>query len=628
MTTPQPVGNRSYRLHGLFQAVILVCLLIFVTWSLFAMNRAREEKFRLEALSSCRVLEVAIADILHDGPPLQITRQIGLIQQRIDRLVASDPHIVRLSVIARAADGTYRHIASSLPSRIGQPANPEDLDAFSSGEIIFLDEDYQDVGALDITYPVRDFDGGIIALLGYTVSREPDSTPMVLGGLGLLIFCLLVFHLRQARIVVRQEREIQQSLRRQLQNEEALRAMSEELHQAKKMEAVGMLAGGVAHDLNNMLMGVVALPDLMLEEGNLTPRQREQLIAIREAGNRIAAVVSDMQVLSRDSATSQEVVDLNQIVRDYLESPEYAEIAGRHNVELSCDLAPDLPAVIGTGSHLRKILMNLVINAMEACNRQGLIRVSTRPVTLTRAYEGYETVPPGDYVRLRVSDNGCGIDPENMGRIFDPFFSKKVLGHSGTGLGLAICWSIVHDHGGYIDLSANDPGCVFDIYLPACDRQTKPAVPDSVELPRAQNSTTTVLVVDDEPEARKVACDMLRLLGYQALAAESGEAALALLRRQRVDLVLLDMVMPPGMDGLETYRRMLALDPGLKALVISGQAESGDVHEVMRLGAGAFLKKPLSLQRLAQAVHEELKRNPDGSPEPDDRNTENQDVQA
>jgi len=615
MIRSQPAGSLSYHLQGLFPAAILVCLLLFVGWSLFTMNRAHEDKFRLEALSRCRVLEVAIADILHDGPPREIAQRTGLIQQRIDRLVASDPRIVRLSVIARAADGSYRHIASSLPSRVGQPAHPEDIEAFTSGDIVFLDEDYRDVGALDITYPVRDFNGNIIALLGYTVRREPDSTPKVLGSLGLLTFLLLVFHLRQARTVVRQEQEIQRNLRRQLQNEEALRAMSEELHQAKKMEAIGMLAGGVAHDLNNMLMGVVALPDLMLEEGHLSPRQREQLVAIREAGNRIAAVVSDMQVLSRNSASRQDPVDLNQVVSDYLDSPEYADVSSRHDAGLTLDPGPDLPPVIGTATHLRKVLMNLVINAMEACERQGRILVETRAITLTEAFAGYETIPPGHYVRLRVSDNGCGIDPEHLGRIFDPFFSKKAQGRSGTGLGLAICWSIVHDHGGFIDLSAKDPGCTFDIYLPAGGQPAEAAPSSETETPRSRNPATRVLVVDDEPEVRQVACAMLRHLGYQALAAESGEAALTLLRRQPVDLVLLDMVMPSGLNGLETYRRILALHPGQKTLIVSGQAESADVRGALRLGAGGFLKKPLSLTQLARAVYDELWCKPAGDHE-------------
>lgn len=600
-------SNRPYLLQSLFQITVLVCLLIFVGWSLFTMRQTEERRFRFEALNRCRVLEVAIADILHGGSK----RQIDQIQKRIDKLVESDPRIVRLSVIAKAADGRYRHIASSLPIRVGKPAREEDLEALSSGKIIFLDEDYRDVGALDITYPVRDFDGRTVALLGYTVSRETnDHTPLVLSGLGLLTFFLLLFHLLQARVLARQDRSIQQSLRRQLQDEESLRSMAEELHQAKKMEAIGLLAGGVAHDLNNMLMGIVALPDLLLEEDNLTPRQRERLVDIRNAGRRIADVVADMQALSRNSAASRELVDLNRIIEEYLDSPEYRELCRHHGVALSTELEFCLPAVIGTGSHLRKVVMNLIINAMEACDRQGQITVSTSTQSLTAPHKGYETVPPGKYVRLRISDTGSGIDPEIMGQVFDPFFSKKGLGRNGTGLGLAVCWSIIHDHRGYIDLYANQPGSVFDIYLPASVLETPLLTEQDAPLPRAQGSGASIMVIDDESGPRSVICDMLRSLGYQVLEADSGKDALEILSRRKVDLLLLDMVMPSGLSGLETYRRVIALHPGQKTLIVSGQAESNDVREAQRLGAGLFLKKPLNLQQLATAIYSELHQTP------------------
>ncbi|ORJ60607.1 hybrid sensor histidine kinase/response regulator [Geothermobacter hydrogeniphilus] len=607
-------SNRPYLLQSLFQITVLVCLLIFVGWSLFTMRQTEERRFRFEALNRCRVLEVAIADILHGGSK----RQVDQIQKRIDKLVQSDPRIVRLSVIAKAADGRYRHIASSLPIRVGKPAREEDLEALSSGKIIFLDEDYRDVGALDITYPVRDFDGRTVALLGYTVSRETnDHTPLVLSGLGLLTFFLLLFHLLQARVLARQDRSIQQSLRRQLQDEESLRSMAEELHQAKKMEAIGLLAGGVAHDLNNMLMGIVALPDLLLEDDNLTPRQREQLADIRDAGRRIADVVADMQALSRNSAASREIVDLNRIIEEYLDSPEYQELCRHHGVDLSTELEFCLPAVIGTGSHLRKVVMNLIINAMEACDRQGQITVSTATHSLTEPHKGYETVPPGKYVRLRISDTGSGIDPDIMGQVFDPFFSKKGLGRSGTGLGLAVCWSIIHDHRGYIDLYTNQPGSVFDIYLPASVLETPLLTEQDAPLPRAQGNGASIMVLDDESGPRSVICDMLRSLGYQVLEAGSGEDALEILSRRKVDLLLLDMVMPSGLSGLETYRRVISLHPDQKTLIVSGQAETNDVREAQRLGAGLFLKKPLNLQQLATAIHTELHHPPDSAPHPD-----------
>ncbi len=604
MTRSHLNSKFSFLRQEVFQLFVLSGMLTFVLWSLLTLRQADEEQFRFEALSRCRVLEVAIADILHQG----MVPQIAQIQQRIDRLVQNDHRIVRLSVIAKGADGRYVHIASSLPSRIGKPANQEDLVAISSGEIIFLEEPYGKTGALDITYPVRDFDGKVIALLGYTVSREFHIyQTLVLGSLGLLTFCLLLFHLWQARMLSRQDNEIQKNLRQQLEAEESLREMAEELHRAKKMEAIGLLAGGVAHDLNNMLVGVVGIPDLMLQEGPLTPQQQKQLVTIRETGIRISDVVNDMQTLSRSSAASWEAVDLNQLIDEYLISPEFIDRQKTGQIELVTELASELSVVVGKRTHLRKVVMNLVVNAMEAAGSQGQITIRTLEQRLTEPLVGYETIPPGNYVRLQVQDSGPGIAPEIMERIFEPFFSRKVMGKSGTGLGLAICWSIVHDHGGFFDLPTSHSGAVFEVYLPASGRaaaSTAASLP--AVLPRGAGEQ--VLVVDDEEVPRQVAGDMLRSLGYQVLVAASGEEAVRLLDTEKVELVLLDMMMDPGINGLETYRRILERHPGQKALIVSGQAETVDVDEALALGASKFLKKPLSLHKLATAVAAELRQ--------------------
>ncbi len=446
--TRTSIGSYFSR-QGLFQLSVLVAMLVFVTWSLLTMKQTDEERFRFEALSRCRVLEVAISDILHGNSE----QQIVMIQLRIDKLVLRDPRIVRLSVIAMDENGDYTHIASSLPSRIGKPAHEEDLDVFALGEIIFLDEEHEDTGALDITYPVHDFEGKIVALLGYTVSRESNMpSQMVRGSLGLLALCLLLFYLWQARILSRQNDAIQQNLLQQLKAEESLRGMGEKLHQAKKMEAIGLLAGGVAHDLNNMLTGIVGYPDLMLQDENLSQKQRDNLVAIRDTGVRIADVVGDMQVLSRSSAASQGEIDLNRVIEEYLSSPEFNNKRNETPIQLKVDLNSRLPAVTGKSHHLREVIMNLLLNALDASGSQGQVEIQTSEQALDGPINGYDTIPAGNYVRLRIGDNGSGIAPEFLSRIFEPFFSKKVMGSSGTGLGLAICWAIVHEHGGYFDV--------------------------------------------------------------------------------------------------------------------------------------------------------------------------------
>jgi len=346
----------------------------------------------------------------------------------------------------------------------------------------------------------------------------------------------------------------------------------------------------------------------MLQDENLAPEHKKRLIAIRETGARIADVVGDMQALSRSSAANSEIVGLNRVIEDYLLSPEFAEKHETHRVRLETALDPCLPAVMGKGHHLRKVIMNLLINAMEAAGEDGRVEIGTSAQTLETPLAGYETIPAGDYLRLRIRNSGNGIDPESIGRIFEPFFSKKVMGASGSGLGLATCWTIIHDHGGYFDLQSDHSGSVFDVYLPASEQKTQ-QVAEPVEAgPVPQGAGETVMVVDDEAVTRQVAASMLKALGYRVLEAEGGEAAVAMLGRRKVELVLLDMIMAPGISGLETLRRILELHPGQRAIIVSGQAEMEDVAAARRLGAEVFLKKPFKLRQLAKVAAAELQR--------------------
>lgn len=181
------------------------------------------------------------------------------------------------------------------------------------------------------------------------------------------------------------------------------------------------------------------------------------------------------------------------------------------------------------------------------------------------------------------------------------------MGSSGTGLGLAICWSIVHDHGGYFDLNSSPSGTLFDVYLPVSSQDSVPRE-EGLSTSLLRSNGESVMVIDDDVVPRQVACDMLRSLGYHVLEAESGESAIATLEHRKVDLLLLDMIMDPGINGLETYRNILALHPGQKAVIVSGQAGTDDVDQAQQLGVGKFLKKPLSLQQLATAVAAELQQ--------------------
>ena len=235
------------------------------------------------------------------------------------------------------------------------------------------------------------------------------------------------------------------------------------------------------------------------------------------------------------------------------------------------------------------------------------MQVSTGNRYLDRPLPGQGESDVGEYVVLSVADNGPGISSDDQERIFEPFYSRKVMGRSGTGLGLTVVWNTVRDHDGFIHLRSGEDGTTFDLYLPA-SREMVPGQKESVSVDEFMGKGETILIVDDEAVQREIACGMLTRIGYRPEVAAGGEEALAYLKGHRADLLLLDMVMPPGINGRETYERAVAMVPGLKAVLASGYAETAEVSAAQRLGAGKYLRKPYGLVDLARAVREELDR--------------------
>ena len=249
--------------------------------------------------------------------------------------------------------------------------------------------------------------------------------------------------------------------------------------------------------------------------------------------------------------------------------------------------------------------MNLIVNAVEAQPGGGIISVLTENCYLDKPITGYEEVREGDYVRLRVQDQGIGIAPEDLERIFEPFFSKKTLGRSGTGLGMTVVWGTVEDHCGYITVASEEgKGTEFNLYFPATRDLAQEQPTEDLQI--YHGAGQRLLVVDDLEEQRSLAASMLESLGYVVATAPGGEAALEQMRHQPFDLVLLDMIMHPGIDGLETFQRMLEHHPRQRAILVSGYAQTERVRAVMDLGAKCYLKKPYSLTGLAGAVDKAL----------------------
>jgi nitrogen-specific signal transduction histidine kinase len=390
--------------------------------------------------------------------------------------------------------------------------------------------------------------------------------------------------------------------------EEARRESERKLAALQKMESLGLLAGGVAHDLNNVLSGIVGYPDLILlhlpEDSDL----RKPIQRMQEAGRRAAAIVADLLTLARGAAIRKEPLDLNAVIEEYLASPEYEKT--RHfypEVSVRTHLAPDLVPVSGSRIHMRKLVMNLLNNACEAIEVRGEVVLSTENRTQAAPEMDSPHGPPARYAFFSVKDNGSGIPEEDLERIFEPFYTKKVMGRSGTGLGLAVVWNVVKEHDGQIHVASNRQGTEFELYFPA-SQQTPETERPQLSIKEISGNGESVLIVDDMESQRNIASGMMQQLGYRPVCAPSGEAAIEYLKDQTADIMILDMIMDPGIGGRETYEEILRIRPGQKAVIVSGYAETADVKETRKLGAGAFVKKPYSLREIGAAIKSELKQ--------------------
>jgi len=394
--------------------------------------------------------------------------------------------------------------------------------------------------------------------------------------------------------------ELQARLKQQQQTEKKFR-------NAQKMEAIGTLAGRVAHDLNNILGGLVSYPDLLLLQLPEDSPLRKPILTMQKSGEKAAAVVQDLLTLARRGVVVTEVVNLNDVISEYLKSPEHEKLRLHHpGVHLETHLEKDPLNILGSPTHLSKTVMNLISNAAEAMPEGGKIAVSTENRYIDRRIRGYDDVKEGDYVVLTISDTGTGISPDDIEKIFEPFYTKKKMGRSGTGLGMAVVWGTVKDHNGYIDVQSTEgKGTTFTLYFPVT-REKLPEDQSSLTVDSYSGNGESILVIDDVEEQRKIASGLLKELRYSVVSVSSGEDAVEYLKTNKVDLLVLDMIMDPGMDGLDTYKKILEIHPGQKAIIASGFSETDRVKAVQSLGAGAYIRKPFLLEKIGVAVKEEL----------------------
>ncbi len=380
-----------------------------------------------------------------------------------------------------------------------------------------------------------------------------------------------------------------------------VRKLQQLASRAERLETAGTIAGQVAHDFNNLLGPVMAYPDLIRDELPHDHPVLPYLSDIESAARKMSEINQDLLTMGRRGHYNQEVLDLNQVVLHAVKEV----IPRSETLKCHLNLSSDLLNMKGGRAQIHRLLANLLSNALDAMQEIGEITLRTENFYADDTSIAFGRVPKGEYVKLTLSDTGCGIPQDILERIFDPFFTTKTADKKrGSGLGLSVVDAVVKDHNGYLDLQSREgKGTSFYLYFPVT-RESR----DEGGNQQSLMGNESVLVVDDDHVQREVCRKLLERLGYQVRVVECGEDAVELVRTHQPDLLVLDMVMPGGIDGTETYRQIREIHGHQKAIILSGYSETQRVLEAQKMGAGAFVRKPLTKAVLAHAVRTELDR--------------------
>lgn len=401
--------------------------------------------------------------------------------------------------------------------------------------------------------------------------------------------------------------KLRQEIRERERAEKELKQTEDSLRRAERMEAVSLLAGSVAHDLNNLLTSIIGFPSLLLRKIPQDHPMRPSLNSIKKCGEKAADVVRDLSTLSKRGVVNTASIQLNDIFNTILSSPEFSRMRNdAPGVKVNSITDSPIFTISGSPVDIYNVIIHMLSNAFESMPHGGILTMSTENVYLDTPKSGYETIDAGEYVTVTVSDTGTGIEHKHLDKIFEPFYSRKVMGKKGTGLGMAIVWGIVKIHKGYIDIvSAEKKGTTITLYFRATRKLFSPGK-EPLNPDDYRGNKESILIVDDADNQREICTEMVAELGYRPASVANGEEAIAYLKDKKVDLLILDMIMEPGLNGLETYRTILEQYPGQKAVIVSGFCENDQVEEAQILGAGSFVRKPYTLETLGKAIKKEL----------------------
>jgi PAS domain S-box-containing protein len=380
--------------------------------------------------------------------------------------------------------------------------------------------------------------------------------------------------------------------------------MENQFQLAQRMEAIGTLAGGLAHDFNNLMMGMLGNVSIMLLDTEINSPHYEKLKKVEQLILSGSQLTSQLLGYARKGTFELNILDLNKIVKDSV------EIFGRTRKEIAIhmDLSSTAGPVEIDRSQVEQVLFNLFINAADAMADGGDLRLQTSIVNRSEIGKKPYKMESGRYVLLQVTDTGHGMDAETQKRIFDPFFTTKEMGR-GTGLGLASAYGIIKAHAGYIDVASEiGQGTTFSIYLPVSERKIPEGVKGDATIKFGKG---TILVVDDEEMVLDIGTEMIRKMGYQTLSARNGDEAISLYRKRTddIDLVVLDLIMP-GASGSDTFDMLRQINTGVKVLLASGYSIDSQAIDLMDRGCDGFIQKPYNLEDLSGKIDEILKSEP------------------
>lgn len=397
---------------------------------------------------------------------------------------------------------------------------------------------------------------------------------------------------------------VARDITRRQQAEEEQARLRQQIQQSQKLESIGRLAGGVAHDLNNFLSPILGYGEMLLAYGNEDENRQKQLGHIIEAGKRARALVRQLLAFSRQQMLEFKTFDLNEIIKNFENLLRHTI---REDIVINLNLSDSLPPIKADAGQIEQILMNLAVNAQDAMPYGGELSIETRAIELDEYYADRRNgVTPGIYVMLMVSDTGEGMDAATLSNIFEPFFTTKAK-DKGTGLGLATAYGIVKQHGGNIwAYSEIGLGTTIKVYLPVCREEDiqEEAAPE-MKTESDTNEPLTVLVAEDEKVVRELIVSMLELQGYSVLVGKSGKKALSAINCHDgpLDLLLTDVIMP-DMSGKDLHNRLSQNFPGLKTIYMSGYTENVIAYHGVLDPQVNFLQKPFSVKDLEAKIRE------------------------